>query len=465
MQIEQARADALYRMNQAQLLVLVKAGLMDKSHAGQIELALTEIQKDADTCYSDYLALEKELIARLGNSAGNLHLGRSRNDIGATTERFLIRSTFLDTLKQLSELRRAVLNKADAETATVIPAYTHGRLAQPTTFGHYLLAVADSLERDMSRFKHAFTTLNCSPLGAAALTTSGFHLDRQLLASALGFDGLVENSYDAVSVGPGDSKAEVISALMISALTLSRFVQDLILYSMDEFGFLILKRVGGSSIMPQKRNPGFLEAARSELASALGQGWSVFADLHNTHLQDTKDVRGAAMEHVIRAAEDLQDVYGALAEGVSELTVDQQRGLELSSAHFSTATELADTLVRHSGVDFRSGHAVSSAVAAWLRENSRKPEELTPETLAAIAQQSIGVEVSLSKDQIRQALDPAYFVSIRNNTGGPAEKTVKTMLISRRENLQKDEKWIADHEVRIKDAMRKLDESVAALSA
>jgi len=462
--IEQARADALHRMNQAQLLALVKAGLMDKSLAGQIGLALAEIQKDRDTCYSDYLVLEKELIARLGNKAGNLHLGRSRNDIGATTERFLIRSTFLGTLKELSEVRRAVLKKADAETATVIPAYTHGRLAQPTTFGHYLLAVADSLERDMSRFKHAFITLNRSPLGAAALTTSGFHLDRKLLASALDFDGLVENSYDAVSIGPGDSKAEVIGALMVSALTLSRFVQDLILYSMDEFGFLVLKRVGGSSIMPQKRNPGFLEAARSELASALGQGWSVYADLHNTHLQDTKDVRAAAMEHVIHASELMQDVYGALAEGVNELTVDANRGLQMSNANFSTATELADTLVRHSGVDFRSGHAVSSAAATWLRENSKRPEELTPQTLAVIAQKAIGVEVSLSKDQIRQALDPAHFVSIRNNTGGPAEKTVKTMLVSRWENLKCDEIWIAERESRTKDAMRKLDEAVAALS-
>ncbi len=462
MDIEKSRAEALYRINQAQLLALLEAGLMEKSLALRIAEALRNIRQEQTHCYTDYLELEDELIRKIGKEASNLHLGRSRNDIGATTERILIRSALLDLLKDLSLLRNSILVKAEKELNTIIPAYTHSRLAQPTTMGHYLLALADSLARDMDRFRHAFSVINQSPLGAGALTTSGFRLNRGLLATALAFEGVVENSYDAVSIGPGDSKAETAGAIIVSSLTLSRLIQDLILYSMEEMGFLILsnRKLGGSSIMPQKRNPGFLESARSTLASILGKCWSVYADLHNTHLQDTKDVRGAAMVHVVEAAGSLRDVFSVLAEGVSGITVDSRRGLELARANFSTATELADALVRYGGIDFRSAHGISSAAADWLRTNQKQPEDLDPEILGDLAETITGRKITLSRDQLRKTLSPEHFVEIRDNLGGPAEKAVRPMIRSRKEQLQNDKAWIGDREQRIFSALKDLDRAV-----
>jgi argininosuccinate lyase len=464
MNLEKTRTELLHQINQAQLIALVAAGLMERPLAGAIAAALEDIRNE-NAGSADYLRVEAALIERVGVEGSNLHLGRSRNDIGATAERMGIRPALHAAYAALLELRKALLEKASAHVNTIIPAYTHGRAAQPTTFAHYLLALGDSLGRDCERLAESYRRLNLSPLGSGALSTSGFRLDRSRLAESLGFAGLVENSYDAVGIAPGDSKQEIAAAVLTSSLTLSRFAQDLILYTMDEIGFLALNRgqVGGSSIMPQKRNPGSLEKARSEVAAVAGQVWSVMADGHNTHLQDTRDVRVAAMDHVLQALAGLTEVCALIAEAVRGLEADGARGKQICLDTFSTATELADTLVRERGLDFRSGHAVSSEAATWLAVNGRAADTLTPQELAEIADRAIGSRVELESEALARAVDPAGFVEIRANIGGPAPVEVARMIEARIKGLANDQVWLEAEQSRIAEASLRREAEIAAL--
>jgi argininosuccinate lyase len=234
---------------------------------------------------------------------------------------------------------------------------------------------------------------------------------------------------------------------------------------MDELGFLLLsgKKLGRSSIMPQKRNPGFLEGARSNLSSILGKCWSVYLDLHNTHLQDTKDVRGEAMVLVVQAAEELQGVIAVLAETIEGLIVDAERGVELSRRNFSTATELADALVRYGGIDFRSGHSISSAATDWLRENHKTPAEMDGSILEQLSERITGRKISLSPEQFQNALSPEHFIEIRDNLGGPAEGSVRAMIRSCAERLKQDETWIEGIESRFRSALEELDRAFPEL--
>jgi argininosuccinate lyase len=246
---------------------------------------------------------------------------------------------------------------------------------------------------------------------------------------------------------------------------LSRFAQDLILFTMDEIGFLALsaRQTGGSSIMPQKRNPGRLEKARSQVAAVIGQVWAVMACGHNTHLQDTHDVRMAAMEHVLQATDGLADACTLVAETVRGLEADSKRGEQICLSTFCTATELADTLVREERLDFRSAHAVSSAAAGWLSGRGRTADTLTPAELADIAEGVIGAKVKIEAPTLARAVDPRGFVEIRCNTGGPAPDEVARMLADRRNGLNRDQRWLEDAEKRIARADESRRARIAAL--
>ena len=337
----------LGQINKASIVMLTEAGLVPESLGATIAAGIAQVVaeqgKPGSRRSSDYLVFEERLVEVAGRDASRLHTGRSRQDIGSTFRRLALREALLATYESLLAPRDALLALAGQHRGTVIPGYTHGVQAQPTSLAHYLLAFAAALERDASRLDEAYARLNRSPLGAAALGTSGFPIDRERLAVLLGFDGVVENSYDANHVSSVDSKTELASALAISAIGIGQFSEDVHVQYHDPAPWLLLDRslTGISSIMPQKRNPIALERLRQIASTVLGDAQTVFLTAHNTST-GMIDYRGA--DQAIETAGKARAMYGLYADVVNGLEVDPERSLAEVDADYATMTEVADTL-------------------------------------------------------------------------------------------------------------------------
>ncbi len=408
---------------------------------------------------SNYLDLEEQLVLRLGPEASNLHIGRSRNDLGATSERIVLREETLALLRQLAQARAALLKLAEAHVDTVIPAYTHAVQAQPTTMAHYLGAYLSALERDEQRLREAYARINQSPLGAAAFTTSGFALRRDRLRELLGFSLLVENSYDAIMVSSVDSKAELASVLSLSALNLGRFAQQFLTQYGDSRPFWNLadEAVGHSSIMPQKRNPRPAEQLRIMASTVVADAQAVTWTAHNTPGSEVADIRIHLLQRTVLVTRAAVAMYKALESLAAASRVDPLRSLEIVNNDFSLMTELADTLLREAGVPFRTGHRVASEVAAFCRERKKRPADLTHEEVAVIYQRVAGTPFPLSPSQLQTAFDPQAFVRGRRGDGGPQPVEMQRMLQSHARRLDSDRAWAAAETARLNNAEKALE--------
>ena len=430
---------AMLAANRAHLIMLVEQSLVSRKDADAIMRAIAELD-ETELKTSPYTGefedlffhVEHLILESAGETAGNLHLARSRNDLGVAMYRIALRDLLLRVESSLLDLQGVLLAVASEHTGTVMPAHTHTQQAQPTTLAHYLLAVHDSLSRDLRRLRAAFENCNRSPLGAAALTTSGFAIDRGRVAELLAFDGLVENSYDAI--GGADYLGETATALQLSFLGLGRFVNDLLLWSTQEFGAIRVADpyVQVSSIMPQKRNPVSLEHVRSLLSAAVGDANTVLTMLHNTPFGDVVDTEDDLQPYLWRALEAADGLYRLLAAIVGTMEVYKELLLERAGAGFSTVTELADTLVRDRGLSFRTAHAVVTAVVKLAEAEGIGSGGISPGLLDRAADGVIGEPLDLSADEVSRALDPVRFVEMRALPGGPAPEETKRALEGRR---------------------------------
>jgi argininosuccinate lyase len=431
--------DAMLAANKAHLIMLAEQGLMSPTDARVVMSALLaldagEIRASSYTGEFEDLFFHVEHLIHesAGEAAGNLHLARSRNDLGVAMYRMALRDRLLRAEEALLMLQSTLLAVAEEHVRTVMPAHTHTQRAQPTTLAHYLVAVHDSLSRDLRRLRAAFDNCNQSPLGAAALTTSGFTIDRHRLAQLLAFDGLVENSYDAI--GGADYLGEVAMALQLSFLGLGRFVNDLLLWSTQEFGALRLADpyVQISSIMPQKRNPVALEHLRSLLSAGVGDANTVLTMLHNTPFGDVVDSEDDLQPYLWRALEGADRMYRLLAAVVGTMKVDEELLLHRAKEGYSTATELADTLARERGLSFRTAHAIAAAVVELAASQGVEAEGVSPALVDRAAERVISQPVGLSATQVSEALDPVRFIKIRALPGGPAPQVTQKALEERR---------------------------------
>jgi argininosuccinate lyase len=430
---------AMLAANRAHLIMLVEQNLVSRKVANAIMQAIagldeTEIRSSPYTGeFEDlFFHVEHLILESAGEPAGNLHLARSRNDLCVAMYRLALRDLLLRAEESLLKLQGVLIAVASEHTGTVMPAHTHTQQAQPTTLAHYLLAVHDSLFRDLRRLRAAFENCNRSPLGAAALTTSGFAIDRDRVAELLAFDGLVENSYDAI--GSADYLGETATALQLSFLGLGRLVNDLLLWSTQEFGAVRVadSYVQVSSIMPQKRNPVSLEHVRSLFSAAVGDANSVLIMLHNTPFGDVVDTEDDLQPYLWRALEAADGLYRLLAVVVGTMDVNRELLLERARAGYSTVTELADTLVRERGLSFRTAHAVVTAVVKLAESEGIGSAGISPGLLDRAAEGVIGEPLDLSADEVARALDPVHFVEIRALPGGPAPEEIKRALEERR---------------------------------
>ncbi len=307
-----------------------------------------------------HMNVEARLRELIGPAAGRLHTARSRNDQVATDFRLWVRDACDRAIDQIESLQLALLSQAEAHAATLMPGFTHLQPAQPVTFGHHLLAYVEMLSRDAGRFADARIRMNECPLGAAALAGSPFPIDRQATAEALGFDEPCANSLDAVSAR--DFALEALAAASICAGHLSRLAEEIVLWSTPQFGFVRLSDAfsTGSSIMPQKRNPDAAELVRAKLGRVFGALTTLTIVMKALPLAYSKDMQ-EDKPPVFDAFDALEVSLAAAAGMVADLTPDVERMAAAAGAGFSTATDLADWLVRELGLPFRDAHHLTGA--------------------------------------------------------------------------------------------------------
>jgi len=417
--------DSLIEIHYAHTLMLARQHIIPRASARACIAALDALDTEEirsapyEGRYEDlFFYIESRLAALAGaDHAGRMHTARSRNDICIALYRMCARREALKILKAVSSLRGVLLSLVREHADTLMPAYTHTQPAQPTTLGHYLMAYAEVLGRDETRLQAAFLTINRSPLGACAITTTAFPIDRGYVAQLLGFEGLQLNSYGAIAAT--DYLTELAGAVASTMASLGKFAQDLLLWCNPALGFLRLPDawVQISSIMPQKRNPVPLEHTRILASRALSEAQAVFTCVHNTPFGDINDSEDDIQPLVFTMTASAQRALRLLAGVLSDCQFQTARMAEAADADFLTVTELADTLVRREGLSFRNAHhLVSHAVKALSGNYSAEAmASMTVELAPLVTGRALG----LSIDELLIALGPRNFVDSRTIPGGP----------------------------------------------
>jgi argininosuccinate lyase len=416
--------DALLRIHYAHTRMLARQGILSADEERTMIAALDGLDRPAierarydGSCEDLFFFVEQMLAESCGELAGKMHTARSRNDIAITLYRMTVREEVKKLARAVAALRGVVLDLAERHVETIMPAHTHTQPAQPTTLAHYLLAAAEFLERDAARLESAYAHVNRCPMGACAITTTGFPIDRELTARLLGFDGIAENSYGAIA--SIDYLTESAAAVAVLAVNLGKIVQDLLLWSTREFGFLRLTDafVQCSSIMPQKRNPVPLEHVRILGSRALGEAQAVLTCAHNTPFGDINDSEDDLQPLAYTMFADAQRALRLLAAILGTAEVDREKLARRAASDFITVTELADVLVREAGMSFREAHGLVSEAVKSAGDDDR------PATIAA-ALLARNPQLTLTHARIEAALDPVNFVKVRRIAGGPAPETV-----------------------------------------
>ena len=307
--------------------------------------------------------VESRLKDIIGAPAGRLHTARSRNDQVATDFRLWVRDQMDAAIAGIEGLMRAFLGQAEAGAEWVMPGFTHLQTAQPVTWGHHMMAYVEMLSRDLSRFKDARARMNECPLGSAALAGTSFPIDRHATAAALGFDRPTANSLDGVS--DRDFALEFLACSSICAMHLSRFAEELVIWSSAQFRFVRMsdRWSTGSSIMPQKRNPDAAELIRAKIGRIFGANVALMMVMKGLALTYSKDMQ-EDKEQVFDAADNLMLALAAMTGMVGDMTANRETMAKAAGAGFSTATDLADWLVRALGLPFRDAHHVTGTLVA-----------------------------------------------------------------------------------------------------
>lgn len=456
----------LGEINKASLVMLVEEELVPKKLAKRIAEGIEQVIAEQDAAgsarSSNYLNFEARLIEIAEPEASRLHTGRSRQDIGSTYRRMGLREALLDSYAGLLGARLALLELAADHVDTIIPAYTHGVQAQPTSFAHYLLAFSAAFARDAQRLEETYARMNSSPLGAAALGTSGFPINRERLAELLGFDSVIENSYDANLVSSVDSKIEFANALSASAITVGQLMQNIHTQYHNPSPWILLAegQTDVSSIMPQKRNPRPLDAVRLLATAVIGSAHTVTLNAHNTN-SGMNDYRPGTQAQ--QTASQAQEMFAAYVSVMTHLIVDADRALEEVDTDYSTMTEVADVLLRHADIPFRIGHHYASELTTYGRAAGKRPRDLTDAELVRLYKESTGEDLPVGIELIKQAMDPVTMVARRKGLGGPQPQEVTRMLARHNESLEAEFRWLDASRQRLDTATARLRQDFLAI--
>ncbi len=460
--------DSMLEIHYAHLIMLVEQGLVGKDEAEKIAKAVSNLdQEDVNRRsytgeFEDlFFEIEHFLIKEAGDIAGNLHIARSRNDMGIAIYRMTLRRKLLLLIDKALILREGLIELTEEHKGTVMIGYTHTQQAQPTTLSHYFNAMTDMLTRDIYRLQAAYQTVNRSSMGAAALTTSGFPINRERMKELLGFEDMIDNAWDAVA--GADYIAETATAVQLSALNLGRSMQDFLLWGTQEYGAFLLSApyLQISSIMPQKRNPVSIEHMRALLSSVAGDCQTVLLMLHNTPFGDIVDTEDDMQPYIWKAMERLAGIYDLFTSVLLTMEVNKETLLNRAKESFATVTELADTLVRKDGLTFRQAHHIVGSMVKEIMKNEKPSiKSLTLEHVNEQLKNVVGKASVLTKEELKQCLSPEYFVKIRDLHGGPSpsrmEKTINVRLMEQEELAS----WLKDRQNHLSTSASKVKEII-----
>ncbi len=388
--------------SRAHAAMLAHTGILTDSDAEAIREGLLTVLSEIEggrfqfsTALEDiHMNVEARLKEIIGEPAGRLHTGRSRNDQVATDFKLWVRDQIDAAIAGLEALMRALLTQAEAGAEWVMPGFTHLQTAQPVTWGHHMMAYVEMFGRDKSRFEDARRRMNESPLGAAALAGTSFPIDRHMTAEALGFDRPAANSLDAVS--DRDFALEFLAAASITAMHLSRMAEELVIWSSAQFRFVTLsdRFSTGSSIMPQKKNPDAAELIRAKIGRIFGANTALLMVMKGLPLAYSKDMQ-EDKEQVFDAADNLMLALAAMEGMVKDMSANRESLEAAAGSGFSTATDLADWLVRALNMPFRDAHHVTGTLVAMAEARGCDLPDLTLDDMqsvhAAITEDVFGV--------------------------------------------------------------------------
>jgi argininosuccinate lyase len=420
--------------SRAHAAMLAATGIISTEDAQAIDNGLAQVLAEIEageftfsTALEDiHMNVEARLRDIIGAPAGRLHTARSRNDQVALDFRLWVRAQCDAAIEGLDALIRAFLAQAEAGADWVMPGFTHLQTAQPVTWGHHMLAYVEMFARDKSRFQDARARMNECPLGAAALAGTSFPIDRHMTAQALGFDRPTANSLDTVA--DRDFALEFLGAASICAMHLSRFAEELVIWSSAQFRFVRMsdRFSTGSSIMPQKRNPDAAELLRAKLGRILGATVALFTVMKGLPLTYSKDMQ-EDKEQVFDAADNLILGLAAMEGMVSDLTANRAVLEQAASSGFSTATDLADWLVRALGMPFREAHHVTGALVKLAEDKGCDLPDLTLEDM-----QNVHGEI---RAEVYSVLGVQNSVASRTSYGGTAPENVRAQIARWKEVL------------------------------
>lgn len=440
-----------YAIDQAHCVMLVEQNILSEQDGGKILKALSEIQQEVDFNSLEYTGefedyfffVEHCLKQKVGTDlAGRLHTGRSRNDIDHTLFKLNIKQRLFQLNSDLEKLLGSLIEVCESNYDTLVVAYTHGQPAQPTTLAHYLSAFIEVICRDRQRLLDALGTVNLSPMGAAAITTSGFKLDRTRVANLLGFPEPLYNSYGCIS--SCDYITSVYSAMKLMFIHIGRLVQDMAQWSSFETGHLYVPNslVQVSSIMPQKRNPVPIEHMRLISSKGMGLCDTIVNAMHNTPFTDMNDSESESQQVGYQAFDTSHRLVTLLTTFIGAIRIREDKVEQHLDQSCATITELADSLVRTEGLSFRQAHHVVAELASYVVKHQLSLQTVSQDVFLQIFEQQVGRASQMSESEFRRYASARNFVEVREGLGGPAPKQMKQAVKKYRAIIeQSNEQW------------------------
>ena len=458
-------------INEAHLIMLKEQNILSESDAVAIMKALESLdyEKYRFSTYTGkvediYFEMESELIERTHGVAGNLHLGRSRNDMCLTWVHMMIRDHLLKTIELMIRVRNTLYLLGEEHKNTLYVIHTHTQHAQPGMIGIYFLAAGDMLGRDIDRLKNAYAHVNSSPMGAAAITTTGFPISRQRVAELSGFDSVLENSYDAIS--NMDLFTDTGAALSHCALDLSRIIADLVLWATEEEDMIRLADgyISISSIMPQKRNPIALEHLRSALSVTKGFADSMSLAFFKSPYGDIVDHDGAE-DALLSTFEKLQECLTLFNNVIATMEINRPLLYERAFESFSVVTEIADEMFRAYNIPFREAHHFVSYMVRKALSVHFNLKNITPEFFSECFEEVFHRPFTFDFEPILKAINPERFVASREVYGGTGPKAMQAMIESARTKIKDNAAWLETAQARIAQSDARRAEAIQEMLA
>jgi len=451
------------KINEAHMLSLIASGEVGKEQGAACLRFLDRLPSHmkVDPSTEDvHHWLEQNAVASIGmDAAGYLNLGKSRNDQVAAALRMEVRERVLEILREAKGLQASLLRLMARYGDLPLPGYTHLQRAQPTTVFHHMQSHFEAVGEDVERLTQLYGRVNLSPMGAAAFAGTSVRIDRASVASLLGFDGLVNNSMFAVS--SRSFVLETLSVLEILMVDLSRIAEELILWSSTEFGFVELgdEFSATSSIMPQKKNPVVAETIRAKCGSVIGEATAAFAiakALPNAYNLDLQEIT----PHLWRALDDATSSVSLMAGMLASVRFDAERLKEAVKEDMSTATELANELVRAHGLPFRQAHQVVGELVRVAIEEHVSLEKAAEESLGEVAKKVTGHAIKIDKARLRAVLDALKTLRLIGSAGGANPKFVKRQIVQNKKQIEILSNWLEAKENKLNESTNGLRHAV-----